>query len=225
MQQTWESCSHAEDPHSPRGTHGLQTALHLLSNATFPCPSSLPIQGTWMEPPGRGIPGQSDSWQREPAQHPKLRPRFPMSLCITKQPVQPHKQCKTYLSEVLFTRQSIPQHCILASKEDHGLVPSPPAPAQTLFPDGRQKPVATRAPESSPGDAPWAPRAGRGSRWQLGGGSWGRSPSVLAQLEARALLLISGRLAPEAGAAPGRLLRQSLHVPEHLVVSHHSANL
>lgn len=101
----------------------------------------------------------------------------------------------------------------------------PPVPAQTLLPDGHQKPIATRAPESSPGDAPRALRAGKGSRWQLSGGSWGHSPSVLAQLKARVLLLISGRLTPEAGAAPGRLLRQSLHVSEHLVVSHHSANL
>lgn len=224
MQETWESCSHAEDPHSPQGTHGLQTALHLLPSAPSAAPAPCPSRGLgWSHLEGAS-PASSDSWQRELG-HPELRPRFPMSLCITKQPAQPHKQCKTCISEVLFTRQSIPQHCILASKEDHGLVHSPPAPAQTLFPDGRQKPIATTAPESSPGDAPWAPRAGRGSRWQLGGGSWGRSPSVLAQLEARALLLISGRLAPEAGAAPGRLLRQSLHVPEHLVVSHHSANL
>lgn len=59
-------------------------------------------------------------------------------------------------------------------------------------PDGRQKPRATSAPGASPGDAPGAPRAGRGSRWQLGGGSWGRSPSVPAQPGARAPVLISG---------------------------------
>lgn len=102
---------------------------------------------------------------------------------------------------------------------------SPLVQGQTLFPDGRQKPIATKAPQSGAADPPRAARAGRGSRWQLGGCSWGCSPSVLAQLKARDLLLISGRLTPEVGAAPGRLLHQSLHVSEHLVVSHHSANL
>lgn len=62
VQETLESCSHPEDPHDPQGTHGLQRALQLLSSATFPCSSSLPIQGAWghvgwshLE---RGIPSQ-----------------------------------------------------------------------------------------------------------------------------------------------------------------------
>lgn len=137
-----------------------------------------------------------------------------MGLSIKNQPVQPHKQSKTCISEVFLHDKA--SHSIatsfLASKEDHGLVHSPPVPGQTIFPDGCQKQIATKAPESGPGDAPRAPRAGRGSRWQLCGCSWGCSPSVLAQLEARDLLLISGWLTPEVGAAPGRLLRQSLHV-------------
>lgn len=42
-----KSCSHPEDPRSPRGTRSLQAALHLLFSVTFPSPSSLPTQGTW----------------------------------------------------------------------------------------------------------------------------------------------------------------------------------
>lgn len=219
-----KSTSHPEDPHSPQGTHSPQAALHLLFSATFLGPSSLPTQGTWASQSHgdmwAGATWKQTSqvtagcWQRVPVQHPELRPRFPMGLSIKNQPVQPHKRSKTCISEV-FLHNKAPHRIItgfLASKEDHGLVRSPPVPGQTTFPDGRQKPIATKVPESGPGDAPWTPRARRGSRWQLRCCSWGCSPSVLARLKARDLLLISGRLTPEVGAAPGRLFRQSLHV-------------
>lgn len=183
--------------------------------------SSLPIHGTWA-PQSHGDTWAEATWkqasqvntgsrQRVPVQHPELRPRYPMGLSIKNQPVQSHKRSKTCISEVFLHDKA--SHSIItsfpASKEDHGLVHSSSVQGQTIFPDGCQKPIATEAPESSPGAAL---RARRGSRWQLRGCSWGCSPSVLAQLEARDLLLISGRLTPEVGAAPGRLHRQSLHV-------------
>lgn len=99
------------------------------SPAPAPCPSR-GLGDTWAGATWRGAsPASSDSWQREPAQHPNhLRPRFPMSLSITKQPVQPHKLPKTCTSEVFLHDKA--SHGIassfLASKEDHGLVHSPP---------------------------------------------------------------------------------------------------
>lgn len=106
------------------------------SSPAFQCHFPLPIQGTWgwAGATWKGTsPASSGSWLREPAQHPELRPRFPTSLSLTKQPVQPYQRSKTCISEVF-----------LHDKASHSTAPGPllaaravpcafpPAPARTL---------------------------------------------------------------------------------------------